>query len=286
MMTMRVAVQQTAPLIGDVTGNLRAIEQAAMQAAAAGAALLVCPEMSLSGYHIGAAAVQRLAEAADGAMAVAVAGIAQRAGIAIVYGYPERAADGAVFNAAQCIAADGRRLANHRKTHLFGALDRGMFSAAAELSPVFELNGWRIGLLICYEVEFPENTRRLALAGADLIVVPTANMREFDFVAMTVVPARAYENQCYIAYANHCGNESDIEYGGLSSIVGPDGAFLALAERDEAMPVAVLDRARLSASRERLPYLADRRPALYEAASAGMTIAASASKSSPTGSSR
>jgi 5-aminopentanamidase len=282
---MRVAVQQCAS-VPNVAGNLALLERTAMQAAASGAALLVCPEMSLTGYNIGATTVQRLAETADGAMSAAVAHIAQRAGLAIVYGYPERSADNAVYNAAQCIAADGRRVANHRKTHLFGDLDHGLFSAAPELSPVFELNGWRIGLLICYEIEFPENARRIALAGADLIVVPTANMREFDFVAMTLVPTRAYENQCYVAYANHCGNEAEIAYGGLSSIVGPDGAFLALAERDDALPVATLERVQLKASRQRLPYLADRRPALYGAAPAGMTIAAAASKAKPTGSSR
>jgi predicted amidohydrolase len=272
-MTLRISLQQTAPLAGDVAGNLARLEHAAML------------EMSLTGYNIGADAAQRLAEAADGAMAHAVASIAQRAGLAIVYGYPERAADGAVFNAAQCIAADGRRLANHRKTHLFGELDRAMFSAGAELSPLFDLNGWAIGLLICYEVEFPENARQRALAGAELIAVPTANMREFDFVATTLVPTRAYENQCFFAYANHCGQEREIVYGGLSGIVAPDGAFLALAERIEAMPVALLDRARLTASRERFPYLADRRPGLY-AAPAGMTIAAAGSKAKPTTSSR
>jgi len=237
--------------------------------------------MSLTGYHIGAAAVQRLAEAADGAMAQAVAAIAQTAGLAIVYGYPERGADGAVFNAAQCIAADGRRLANHRKTHLFGNLDRAMFSAGAGLSPLFELKGWSVGLLICYEIEFPENVRQRALAGADLIAVPTANMREFDFVATTLVPTRAYENPCFVAYANHCGREGEIDYGGLSSIVAPGGAFLALADRDEALLVTALNRAQLVASRERFPYLADRRPELY-AASAGITITAAASNARPT----
>jgi 5-aminopentanamidase len=284
-MTLRISLQQTAPLAGDVAGNLARLEHAAVLAAASGTDLLVCPEMSLTGYNIGAAAVQRWAEAADGAMANAVAAIAQRAGLAIVYGYPERGADGAVFNAAQCIAADGRRLVNHRKTHLFGELDREMFSAGTALAPLFELNGWSIGLLICYEIEFAENARQRALAGADLIAVPTANMREFDFVATTLVPTRAYENQCFVAYANHCCSEGEVVYGGLSGIVAPDGAFLALAERDEAMPVALLDRTRLTASRQRFPYLADRRPGLY-VAPAGMTIAADASKAKPTGSSR
>lgn len=262
-MTLRIAVQQTAPLAGDVAGNLARLDHAAMQATDSGAALLVCPEMSLTGYNIGAAAVQQLAEAADGAMAVAVAAIAQRAGLAIVYGYPERGVDGAVYNAAQCIAADGQRLANHRKTHLFGELDRAMFCAGAELSPLFDLNGWRIGLLICYEIEFPENARQRALAGADVVVVPTANMREFDFVATTLVPVRAYENQCVVVYANHCGHEGDTVYGGLSSIVAPNGHGLAVAGRNSTLLVADLDSAALSASRERLPYLADRHPGVY-----------------------
>ena len=263
MQAMRIAVSQHAPLAGDKAGNLARLDVAASQAAVVGAALLVCPEMALTGYNIGAAAVQALAEPADGVSADAVARIAQRCGIAIVYGYPERGAPGEVFNAVQCIDAAGRRVANHRKTHLFGSLDRGLFAAGDALSSPFELNGWRIGLLICYEVEFAENARRLALAGADLIAVPTANMREFDFVATTLVPTRAYENQCVVAYANHCGSEGEIDYGGLSSIVGADGAVLAQAGRDAALLVTDLDRVLLDASRARLPYLADRRPALY-----------------------
>ena len=61
-------------------------------------------------------------------------------------------------------------------------------------------------LLICYDVEFPENACRLALAGADLNIVPTANMIPYEFVANTIVPARAYENQLYVGYANYCGS--------------------------------------------------------------------------------
>jgi 5-aminopentanamidase len=77
------------------------------------------------------------------------------------------------------------------------------------------------------------------------------------------VATRAYENQCVVAYANHCGSEADIVYGGLSSIIGADGSVLAQAGRDEGLLVADLDRARLDASRARLPYIADRRPALF-----------------------
>ena len=197
------------------------------------------------------------------ALVVAVVDIARRAGLAIVYGYPERSAEGAIFNAAQCIGADGVHIAHYRKTHLFGELDRTLFSASREPLTTFDFNGVRIGLLICYDLEFPETARALALAGADLIVVPTANMVAYDFVATTLVPARAYENQVYVAYANHCGREGDITYGGLSSIVAADGSVLARAERDEALLIADIDRARLIKSRSRFPYLADRRPGMY-----------------------
>ena len=92
----------------------------------------------------------------------------------VLVGYPERGGDGAIYNAACLIGRDGRRLANYRKCHLFGDLDRRMFRAGASTPAVVELDGIRVGLLICYDVEFPESVRLLALAGADLVAVPTA----------------------------------------------------------------------------------------------------------------
>ena len=105
-----------------------------------------------------------------------------------------------------------------------------------------ELNGWKLGFLICYDLEFPENARRLALAGAELILVPTANMIPYDFIADVTVRARAFENQCYVAYANYCGHEGEIHYCGQSSIAAPDGSRIAQAGLDEALIVGELDR--------------------------------------------
>ncbi|TCO80759.1 5-aminopentanamidase [Plasticicumulans lactativorans] len=261
---MRLAVWQCPPGPEDVPGNLERLRRAAHAAAAGGAALLVCPEMYLSGYAIGAAAARRLAEPRDGAGAQAVAAIAREHGLAILYGYPERA-DATVFNAVQLIGADGTVHAHYRKTHLYGALDRGMFVAGAGDFPLFELGGWRFGLLICYDVEFPETVRRLALAGADAVLVPTANMLPYDVVPDILVPARAYENQLYVAYANYCGREGEIRYGGRSVIVGPDGADRARAGRDETLLFADLDRAFLDESRRGNTHLADRRAELYAA---------------------
>jgi predicted amidohydrolase len=206
-----------------------------------------------------------LAEVYNGESAQQIARIAKTTGIAILYGYPERTGDGQIYNAVQLIDANGERLCNYRKTHLFGDLDRSMFSAGTDDFPIVELNGWKLGFLICYDLEFPENTRRLALAGAELILVPTANMTPFDFIADVTVRARAYENQCYVAYANYCGHEGDIQYCGQSSIAAPDGSRIAQAGLDEALIVGELDRQLMVESRAANRYLLDRRPELYGA---------------------
>jgi predicted amidohydrolase len=247
----------------DVAGNLQRLHQLALEAK--GADLLVLPEMFLTGYNIGVDAVSVLAEVYNGESAQQVARIAKAAGIAILYGYPERTEDGQIYNAVQLIDANGERLCNYRKTHLFGDLDRSMFSPGTNDFPVVELNGWKLGFLICYDLEFPENARRLALEGAELILVPTANMIPFDFIADVTVRARAFENQCYVAYANYCGHEGDIHYCGQSSIAAPDGSRIAQAGLDEALIVGELDRQLMVDSRAANRYLLDRRPELYDA---------------------
>ncbi|MDX9665593.1 carbon-nitrogen hydrolase family protein [Pseudomonas sp. P5_152] len=260
---MRVALYQCPPLPLDVAANLHRLQQLATEAK--GADLLVVPEMFLTGYNIGVDAVNVLAQVCNGEAAQQIAQIARTSGVAILYGYPERAEDGQIYNAVQLIDAQGERLCNYRKTHLFGDLDHSMFSAGEDDFPLVELNGWKLGFLICYDLEFPENARRLALAGAELILVPTANMIPFDFIADVTVRARAYENQCYVAYANYCGSEEQIHYCGQSSIAAPDGSRIAQAGLDEALIVGTLDRQLMLDSRAANRYFLDRRPALYDA---------------------
>lgn len=257
---LTLALLQCTPGPLDVPGNLQRLDVAAEQAARGGADLLIGPEMFVTGYNIGVSSVRQLAQPAHGGYAQAVAEIAQRHGLAVVYGYPELGEGGAIFNAAQWINAQGERCLNYRKTHLYGTLDKAQFSPSPPTSGWVELNGWRIGVLICYDVEFPENTRRLALAGADLIAVPTANMAEFDFVSTAVIPVRAYENQTYLAYANYVGHEADIHYGGLSTVAAPDGAVLAQAGRDATLVFATLLAPRLAAARLKCTHLADATP--------------------------
>ncbi|MFF7189178.1 carbon-nitrogen hydrolase family protein [Streptomyces sp. NPDC008222] len=258
---MRTALLQSSGRPGSVVENLKVLDEAAGRAAAAGARLLIAPEMFLTGYAIGDA-IAPLAEPADGDSADAIADIASRHGLAVAYGYPERDGE-TVFNAVQLISADGIRLANCRKTHLFGCFERDHFTPGDQPVVQAELDGVRIGLMICYDVEFPENVRAHALAGTDLLVVPTAQMHPFQFVAESLVPVRAFENQMYIAYVNRVGQEGEFEFVGLSTLAGPDGVARARAARVEELVLADVDPAHLAASREANPYLKDRRPGLY-----------------------
>ncbi|MGR8011682.1 carbon-nitrogen hydrolase family protein [Streptomyces hypolithicus] len=273
MPPLRTALLQSSGRPGSVAENLKVLDEAAGRAAAAGAGLLVCPELFLTGYAIGAD-VHRLAEPADGEAADAVADIAVRHGLAVHYGYPERDGGGhlplersrergSVYNSAQLIGPDGDRLANYRKTHLFGCFEQEWFTPGDQAVVQAELGGLRIGLMICYDVEFAENVRAHALAGTDLLLVPTAQMHPFQFVAESVVPVRAFENQMYVAYVNRTGREGEFEFVGLSCLAGPDGGARARAGRGEELVIADADPEFLRASRENNPYLRDRRPGLY-----------------------
>jgi 5-aminopentanamidase len=260
---MRIALLQSSGRPGSVVENLKVLDEAAGRAAAAGAGLLIAPEMFLTGYAIGDD-IARLAEPSDGDSADAVAEIAGRHGLAVAYGYPERSGE-VVFNSAQLVSTDGIRLANYRKTHLFGCFERDHFTPGEQPVVQAELDGVRVGIMICYDVEFPENVRAHALAGTDLLVVPTAQMHPFQFVAESMIPVRAFENQMYVAYVNRVGHEGEFEFVGLSTLAGPDGVARTRAGRDEDLVLADVDPALVAASREANPYLTDRRPGLYGA---------------------
>ena len=241
---------------------LDAIAQAAAAAALAGADLLVCPEMSATGYVIGAAVARALAEPCGGPMSERLGQVAADNGIAIAYGYPE-AADGNVYNAVRVVGAGGATLADYRKCQLFGDLDRGMFTAGGDPLVQFDCAGLRLGVLICYDVEFPELVRAHALAGADVVIVPTGLMAPHDIISSLLVPARALENQLFLAYANRCDTQGSVRFVGASCVVGPDGRDIARAGPDEQLLYADLDVDLLRQSRVDNPYLADRRPDLY-----------------------
>ncbi|MCD2170799.1 carbon-nitrogen hydrolase family protein [Microbacterium sp. JC 701] len=260
---VRIAVLQARGEPGDVPRNLERIARAAREARKGGAEILVTPEMFATGYNIG----PRLGEVVTDDLVDRLREVAVRAGIALVVGTGLRRPDG-IANAVLVIDAEGTVLARYDKTHLFGDLDRSLFVAGETLGPLLTWRGLRLGLLICYDVEFPENVRALAVAGADLILVPTAQMEPYAFIAEHLIRVRAWESQVAIAYANRVGSEGDLSYVGRSSVVGADGVVLAAAgpDRDELL-LATVDPAAIERSRAANPYLRDRRPDLTSAPS-------------------
>lgn len=258
--TTRIAAWQCEPRPLDVAVNLRRLDEACAAAAARRAEVLVTPEMFTSGYAIGRAAAERLAEEAGGPTETAVAEIARRHRLAVVYGHPERAPGGRAYNAATMVGADGAVRGRHRKVHLFGEVDREQFAANGERPATFGTDGSRLGMLICYDVEFPESVRALALGGATAVLVPTANMVGCDQVQEILVRARAYENGIGVVYANYCGADAVFQYNGLSTICGPRGEVLAQAGRDgEELIIADVPGEPAGT------YLTDRRADLYGA---------------------
>ncbi|MQS10261.1 carbon-nitrogen hydrolase family protein, partial [Streptomyces alkaliphilus] len=240
---------------------LTALDSAAERAAAGGAALLVGSELSLTGYVLGDR-LPDLAEPADGPTDRAVARIAARHGVAIAHGRPELSGEG-IHNTVRLTGPDGATLAEYRKTHLYGEWERKVFVPGDRPVVAAELNGLRVGLLICYDVEFPEAVRAHALAGTELLLVPTALMAPHDFVARHLVPVRAAENGMYVAYVNRCGAEGDLRFTGLSCLAAPDGSVPARAGEGEELLFAEVDPQAPAAARRITPYLEDRRPDLY-----------------------
>lgn len=258
---VRVSLFQGPEISGDVASNLDAIGRAATRAAESGAGIVITPEMSTTGYDIGHLVHER-AEPAAGPIFGAIAQIARRTGVAVVYGYPERS-DTGVYNSVQVVDRTGTSLARYRKTHLFGDLDRGHFRPGQELVVQFEFGGMLCGLLTCYDVEFPEVVRAHADAGTQWLVVPTGLMIPFDIVATHVVPARAYESQVFLTYVNRCGYERELQYCGSTCAIAPDGSELGRAGRGEELLTVDIDPAVLHTSRAINTHLTDRRHDLY-----------------------
>lgn len=256
-MDMAVAVWQMAPTLRDPVTNLARLETAAREGRAAGATILVTPELAITGYDIGGLDD----ELTDPELVGRVGEIAERVDIAIVAGLALRDR-GSTWNASVIIDRTGEPRATYRKAHLFADLDRSRFAAGDAPFAMATLDGVNVATMVCYDIEFPEAARAAALAGAHLIAVPTANMTPWSMVNEHVIPTRAFENQTVVAYANHCGREGETEYLGGSLIAAPDGTITRADADDETVLVLTLDTDDLEQRRREL-HLADRRPDLY-----------------------
>ena len=266
---MLLSVLQANAMVLDIEANLRTVDQAARQAAQAGAHLLLTPELFPVGY-----APLRLRRDLDPAAIPAVrerlAGIARSTGVALVYSLPAPAggetesAGGTGWHiSATLVDAGGREILTYAKVHLFGDEERRAFVPASQPPAVVDFHGIRTSLLICYDIEFPEAAREAAARGAELVLVPTALSAGFEAVPQVLIRARALESQLHVAYANHCGSEDAYIFGGGSVVAGPDGALLAEAGDGQALLFAEVGAEAVRAAREVVPYLRERRPGVY-----------------------
>lgn len=256
----KIAVYQGSGVLGSVAENLEIMREAVSDAKSAGADLVIFPELFLSGYNLGDRTPE-LAEAVDGPSAKRIADMARSYGLAIVYGYPER--DGAlIFNSSQFFTREGTSLLNYRKCQLYGPWEAASFQTGDSFQ-VAEWEGLKVGLLICYDIEFPEAARCLAEAGVDLILVSSATPAPQTEVSEVLVPARGCENQVFVVFNNRCGQEGDIAYCGGSCVVGPDGRDRARVKLEEGLFFAEIDSADIARQRGIFSYLADLRREIY-----------------------
>jgi predicted amidohydrolase len=265
---MKIALGQFA--VGkDADANGQTCVELMRRAAAGGADLLVLPEGVLARDITDPGLVRRAAQPLDGPFVTRLLE-ASRAAAALTTVFcihvPAGAEDGRVWNTLVALRG-GRLLARYRKLHLYDAFavrESANVVAGAEIPPLIDVAGMKVGLMTCYDLRFPELARRLALDGADVLVLPSAWVRgplkEMHWDVL--VAARALENTVYLAAAGECGTRNI----GASLLVDPLGVIVARAAEAPALLFGDADAARIREARANLPVLANRRFARPELA--------------------
>jgi len=215
--------------------------------------LIVCPELFLSGYG-SFDKIKEYCEASNGEYAKQISLLAKKYSTAIVYGYPEVDNDN-LFNSAQYFDSKGISLANHRKKMLPPTADESKIFKPGSESSIITINGIKAAIVICYELEFPEIIRELALQGVELIIAPTGQSSHWPAAALYNCRTRAFENGIFLIYANSTGNLNGINFMGESKIIGPDGLDVVNAGTTEKVIVVEINTDEISSMRNKLPYL-------------------------------
>ena len=223
--------------------------------------LLVLPELALCGYA-DPERVRRRAVHVENEFIAQIQSLARNAGKGIIFGYAEKAGN-VLYNAALAIGPDGVMKGNYRKVNLWGDYEKGLFAPGSP-SPVMPWGSLNLGMLICYDLEFPDATRDLVLRGVDTLIVISATGLLYDVVPQHLVPARAYESGCHVIYSNWAGVDGELAFVGSSCITAPDGAVRVRAPVHGAAVVeATVSADEVSSWRLHHDYVSDRRRGLY-----------------------
>ncbi len=286
---IRLAIYQNRDKVGTKEAmeyNFRHLEMAIKAAKKFDAQIISFPELYLTGYALDPKLARELAEFSDGPFIQRAQEIARKNNIAIVLPYAEKAKDKEgnmhYYDAIALINEKGELLESYRKTHLFALAERLNWSAGNGPYNVYEINGFPIGILNCYEAEFPELQRILALKGAKLIIIPTAadnyytkpdgqrTKVPYPDISTLLIPASAYTNNIFVAYSNHTGYErlgkDHWLYQGNSVIADPHGKLLLTAHHLQTtlLIADIVPKAYGPTHPEDANYLKDRRPRLYK----------------------
>lgn len=259
-MTLTIACCQFAPEGGAVRRTTDRMRGMAADAARAGAAVAVFPELCLCGYPSAAEAPTR-AVRADSAEIEAVQDIARQTGLAVAFGFAERLPQGGLGNSMAFITADGALASVYRKVHLW--VTEKEWAVPGDSFLPFDFMGQRIGMWICYDSRFPEAARTLARAGATAALVGSAWFGPAEEWELAL-RARAMDNGMFVAGAALLGAFGTAPFHGESLVVDPHGTVLARARpgREEII-LAACDMSAVDACRARLPLLHDLQPRAY-----------------------
>ena len=263
---MRIACVQSNVAYGNVAANVETAVRRLQELKAQGVDLAVFPEALLTGYCVECLSdAQRIA--IDKRELIPIREACDRLGITAVVGFAEQAGD-KVYNSAALIEPNESPKI-YRKSHL-PELGLDKFVDAGDELLVFDTRLGRIGVLICFDLRFPEPSRVLALRGAEVIVLPTNWPEGAETSAEHVAIARAAENRIFMVTCNRVGEENGFRFIGRSKIVAPSGKVIAAAGTEEEVIIADIDVAEARIKRNVMipgkyetEVIAARRPELY-----------------------
>jgi predicted amidohydrolase len=263
----KVALAQIDCRPADKERNLKKMETAVARAEEKGADLVVLPELSLTGYVV-RDQIYELAEEIPGPSTRTMQRIARDTGVHIVFGMPEKSkeAQAVLHNTAVFVGPEGF-IGKYRKMYLptHSVFEEKRYFRPGYEAHVFDTEIGKIGLLICYDIYFPEVTRLARLEGAQLTVCISASpaVRRSFFEILTA--ARAVENTTFLAFVNLVGVEDGLQFWGGSRLVGPNGTVLAQAKYDEEdFVVSEVDYTDIRPLEAFVPTLKDLRPELFD----------------------
>ena len=261
---LTLALVQMDSEFGNIEHNLARIIEHTRQARALGTQIIAFPELILCGSHpdMLGSRLQELALSREDEPIQKLARAARESGVYLLAGFLERRDNtGAVYDSLAWCSPNGQ-IATYAKTHMY-MTERKYFSFGQQ-SQVFDSEFGKVGILICYELCFPEVARILALKGAEVILAPAAWGTLDEMQWPLYVRTRALENLIFTAAVNRAGVEGNLHYIGQSMVVHPLGNILGHLDTDqEQMLVTTVDLDQIAAARKRSEHWVDRRPELY-----------------------